>query len=268
MSKPLRLMCILAHPDDESLGTGGILAKYAAEGVETYLVTATRGEFGWFGEAADYPGPAALGRFREAELHAAAEVLGLREVAFLDYCDGALDQADPAEAIAKIVAHLRRVRPHVVVTFDPNGAYGHPDHIAICQFTAAAVVAAADPHYADTYAEPHRVSKLYYMVETQENLAAYEAAFGELTMHIDGQERRATGWESWAITTRIDTSAYWQQVWQAISCHRSQLPGYRVLKELPAEHHRNLWGSQAYYRAFSLVNGGRKMERDLFEGLG
>lgn len=265
MTRPLKLMCILAHPDDESLGTGGILAKYAAEGIETYLVTATRGERGWFGEEDDYPGPAALGHIREVELRAAAETLGLKGVTFLDYEDGELDQANPAGAIGKIVTHLRRVRPHVVVTFDPNGAYGHPDHIAICQFTTAAVVAAADPYYADT--QPHRVSKLYYMVETQENMAAYEAAFGDLVMRIDGMERRATGWQDWAITTRIDTSAHWQQVWQAISCHQSQLPGYEALSNLPDEFHRNLWHTQKFYRAFSLVNGGRQVEHDLFAGL-
>lgn len=268
MTEPLRLMCILAHPDDESLGTGGILAKYAAEGVETYLVTATRGERGWFGYEAEYPGLEELGRIREAELYAAAKVLGLREVSFLDYIDGDLDQADPVQAINKIVAHLRRVRPQVVATFDPTGAYGHPDHIAICQFATAAIVAAADPDYDKTQGRPpHRVSKLYYMVETEENAIAYQEAFGELVMNVDGVERRATGWESWAITTRIDTAAFWEQVWQAISCHCSQLPGYQALENLPEEHHKNLWGTQSYYRAFSVVNGGRKLETDLFAGL-
>ena len=105
------------------------------------------------------------------------------------------------------------------------------------------------------------------MVETVENAIAYQEAFGELVMTIDGVERHAVGWESWAITTRIDTAAYWEQVWQAVSCHCSQLPGYQALKDLPDEHHQNLWGSQSYYRAFSLVNGGRKLETDLFEGL-
>src|SRR5262245_48764454 len=130
-ARSLRLMAVLAHPDDESLGFGGTLARYAAEGVETYLVTATRGEHGWFGDPAEYPGPEALGRIREAELQAAANVLKLCEIRFLDYIDGDLDKADPREAVAKIVGHLRRVRPDVVLTFDPNGAYGHPDHIAI-----------------------------------------------------------------------------------------------------------------------------------------
>src|SRR5689334_2382926 len=158
MPEQLRLMCVLAHPDDESLGNGGTLAKYGAEGIETYLVTATRGERGWFGDPRDNPGLTALGAIREAELHAAARVLGIRQVDFLDYIDGDLDQADPAEAIGKIAGHLRRVRPHVVVTFGPEGGYGHPDHIAISQFTSAACVAAADAGYASAEdLPPHRV---------------------------------------------------------------------------------------------------------------
>ena len=268
MSEPLRLMGIFAHPDDESLGNGGIFVKYAAEGVHTYVLTATRGEHGWFGDQDKYPGPVELGRIREAELRAAGKVLGLQDVTFLDYEDGDLDQTDPSEVIGKIAGHLRRVRPQVVVTFDPNGAFGHPDHIAICQFTTAGLVAAADPSFAGVQElPPHAVSKLYYMVWTDETWMAYQAALGELVMHIDGVERRATGWKDWSITTRIDTAAFWDQVWQAVSCHRSQLPGYGGLKDLPEEHHRNLWGNQTYYRALSLVNGGRKNEQDLFEGL-
>lgn len=269
MPNSFRLMAVLAHPDDESLGMGGILAGYAAEGVDTYLVTATRGERGWFGEEQDYPGPEALGRIREAELYAAAEVLGLKEVTFLDYLDGELDRADHAEAVAKIVAEIRRVRPQVVVTFDPNGVYGHPDHIAISQFATAAIVAAADPSYpgVNGYLPPHRVSKLYYRAFAPAEQLAYEAAFGELVMTIDGVDRRATAWPEWAITTRIDTEAYWPQVWQAVACHQTQLPGYQMLKDLPDDYHQALWGAQNFYRAFSLVNGGREVETDLFAGL-
>lgn len=264
----LKLMCVLAHPDDESLGNGGILAKYAAEGVETYLVTATRGERGWFGDESDYPGLEALGKRREAELLAAASVLGIRRVQFLDYLDGELDQAHPAEAIAKIVGHLRRVKPDVVVTFGPDGVYGHPDHIAIGQFTAAAIVEAASPnslYFSDLPA--HRVSKLYYMVASAHLLRAYQSVFGEVAMHIDGVERRAVAWPEWAITTRIDIKAYRQAAWRAILCHESQLAVYRQLEHLSRDDQKELWESQAYYRAFSLVNGGRQGEDDLFAGL-
>ncbi len=271
MAEKLRLMVVAAHPDDESLGMGGTLAKYAAEGVETYLVTATRGEHGWFGDEKDNPGPEALGRLRQAELLAAAATLGVREVQLLDYVDGYLDQADPAEAVAKIVRRLRHVRPHVVLTFDPNGAYGHPDHIAISQFTTAAVVAAADSNYALTNSHaplaPHRVSKLYYMAWPKDKFAAYESVFGELVMNVNGVERRTSPWPNWAITTLIDTTAYWPTVWRAVSCHKTQLVLYSHLEHLPEEHHQSLWGTQEYYRAFSLVNGGRQPEADLFEGL-
>lgn len=266
--KPLKLMCVLAHPDDESLAIGGTLAKYAAGGVETYLVMATRGERGWFGPAADNPGPQALGRLREAELRAAARTLGLREVAFLDYEDGELDRADYTTATAKIVAHLRRVRPDVVVTFDPNGMYGHPDHIAISQLTTAAVMAAASPSYGGLRINPpHRVAKLYYRAFLQAEQGPYEAAFGRLVMPVAGVERRFTAWPEWAITTRIDTSAHWERVWQAVACHRSQLRHYKKLKALPDEAHAQLWTAQTYYRAISLVNGGREVEDDLFAGL-
>ena len=175
MADALKLMAILAHPDDESLGFGGILAKSAAEQVETHLVTATRGERGWTGTEQDYPGVAALGKLREAELRAAAQVLGIRSVELLGYLDGELDQAHPSEVLAKIVDHLRRIKPHVVVTFGPDGCYGHPDHIAISQLTTAAILEAANPHspYA-TYLAPHVVAKLYYMAPSRELLEAYQ----------------------------------------------------------------------------------------------
>jgi LmbE family N-acetylglucosaminyl deacetylase len=263
-----RLLAVLAHPDDESLGFGGVLAKYAAEGVETSLITATRGERGWPGDPRTYPGLAELGRVREGELRAAARVLGLGDVCLLNYLDGELDQAPPAEAIGQIVAQMRRIRPAVVLTFDPQGAYGHPDHIAICQFTTAAVLAAADSSspYARDLA-PHRVAKLYYVANSQAMAAAYQAVFGELTMQVDGAERHVSVWPDWAITTRVDTTPYWRQVWEAIACHRSQLPAYATLAGVVEERHSSLWGAQSFYRALSLVNGGRAPEHDLFAGL-
>ena len=267
MTGTLKLMAVLAHPDDESLGTGGSLAKYGSEGVETYVVTATRGERGRYHDGTENPGPEAMGRIREQELMDAADVLGVEEVSFLDYMDGALDQVDPNEAIGKIVQHLRRVRPQVVLTFDQAGAYGHADHIAICQFTTAAAVAAADAEYLPGRGTPHAISKLYYFCWSEPEWAAYQAAFKKLTMTVDGVERQATPWPDWAITTRIDTRKWWSQVWRAVSCHASQVSAYEKLKDLPPELHEALWGSQAFYRVFSTVNGGRERESDLFEGL-
>jgi LmbE family N-acetylglucosaminyl deacetylase len=274
MTPPLRLLAVLAHPDDESLGFGGTLARYAAEGVEVYLVTATRGEAGRFHghrDPPEHPGAEALAKIREAELRAAAKTLGVRELALLDYQDQQLDRADPREAIGKIVSHIRRWRPQVVVTFDPQGSYGHPDHIAICQFATAATVAAADegfPVSGDAAGlRPHAISKLYYVAWPESALDAYEAGLRKLTTMVDGVEREGTPWSEWAMTTVLDTRAVWDTVWKAVSCHQSQLTGYEKLAKLSPEHHEAIWGWQSYYRAFSTVNGGRKRETDLFEGL-
>ena len=265
----LRLLCVFAHPDDESLGTGGTLARYAAEGVETHLVCATRGERGWPGPADQNPGMQALGRIREGELRAAAPVLGLRDLAFLDYIDGDLDKAEPREAIARIVGHIRRVRPQVIVTFSPDGTYGHPDHIAISQFTSAAVMCAADATFEDAGRQPaHRVQKLYYMVDSQLLVEAVKQAIGGIGILVDTVIRRHVGWEDWAITTRVDVSDYWQKAWQASQCHQTQLPGLGPIASLPDEAIRSIFANQGtFYRAFSLVNGGRAVEADLFEGL-
>src|SRR3974390_2978294 len=139
-----RLMAVLAHPDDESLGVGGTLAKYASEGIDVFLLTATRGGRGRFQgyrlEDHQHPGPLALADIREGELRAAASALGVREVSILDYHDQQLDRANVGEAVAIIARHIRRVQPDVIVTFGPDGAYGHPDHIAISQFTTPATV--------------------------------------------------------------------------------------------------------------------------------
>lgn len=268
MTDELKLMMVLAHPDDESLGNGGTLARYAAEGVKTYLVTATRGEKGWFGDPAEYPGATQLGRIREAELRSAAAVLGIEEVSFLNYIDGEFDKADPDEVIGKIVSHIRRIRPHVVVTFDQNGCYGHPDHMAICQFTTAAVAAAADPTFIDSDDQSeHSVSKLYYMAWTQDEIDLYHEAFGALVMNIDGQERRSFPWPEWSITTRIQAEGHWRTAWEAISHHRTQLPGFEKLLALPESDHVKMWGTTRYYRVFTRVPVRSKVETDLFEGL-
>lgn len=266
-------MAVLAHPDDECLGVGGTLAKYALEGVDVFLVTATRGEAGRYrghpqGDR-QHPGPSALAAIREAELRAAAAVLGVREVSLLDYRDQHLDRANPLEAVAAIVAHIRRLRPDVVVTFGPDGAYGHPDHIAVCQFATAAIVSAADAAFFHDGIEaaPHAVSKLYYIAWPESTWRAYQAAFRKLVSTVDGVERQAVPWPDWAITTVIDASSFWSTVWQAVSCHDSQVTAYERLKDLSPDHHEALWGRQSFYRVFSRVNGGRSRETDLFEGI-
>ncbi|NWF64833.1 MAG: PIG-L family deacetylase, partial [Chloroflexi bacterium] len=256
----LKLLAIFAHPDDESMGMGGTLAKYAAESVETHLVCASRGEAGWFGPKEQYPGPERLGQLREEELRNAAKILGMKSVSFLDYMDGQVDQADTAQAVANIVTHLRRIQPQVVVTFPHDGNYGHPDHIAIGQFTNAAIVCAADASYTDPENLPaHRVSKLYYMVDSENFVNLIAPFMGDMTFQVDDQMRGENAWKEWMITTRIDMAAYCQPAWRAIQCHKSQLATLGALAEMHEDAAVAVLAMQGtFFRAFSLVNGGRK----------
>ena len=268
MVDQLRLLAVFPHPDDETLGLGGTFAKYSAEGVETYLVCATRGERGWSDSTAPDPGLEAVGRIRELELRCAANHLGLKEVSFLDLVDGDVDQADPMEAITRIAAHIRRIKPQVVVTFPPDGAYGHPDHIALSQFTTAATLCAADASFRDGNGlAPHRVSKFYYRVDSRGLVIASIQLFGGISMEVDGIQRQDVAWEDWQITTRIDVHQYLDSVYQAVHCHQSQLPNYGLLRGLAPGEMGDFFTEGTFYRAFSFVNGGRTVETDLFQGL-
>src|SRR6266498_1041126 len=266
MNETLKFLAIFPHPDDETLGLGSTFARYSAEGVEAYLLCATRGERGWFDSEGPDPGFEEVARIREAELRCAAEHLGLHEVCFLDYIDGDVDQAVPQEIIGKIVSQIRRVKPQVVVTFSPDGAYGHPDHIALSQFANAALVCAADGSFLSNE-PPHRVSKFYYMVDSREVVRRANEAFGGISMDVDGVRRHHTAWEDWQITTWLDNRTYLEKVREAIHCHKSQLPGYGPIAEWSLGELSKIFGIGHFYRAFSMVNGGRKIETDLFEGL-
>lgn len=269
---PMRMMVIAAHPDDEALGFGGLLARAAGQGVETSLVTATLGDRGrYFGHPPghpEHPGREALAALRERELRASAAVLGVADLTLLGYEDQQLDRVDVHEAVPRIAGHVRRVRPHVVLTFGPDGAYGHPDHIAISQLTTAALVAAARPASSATEHEPFAVPKLYYLAWREQEWAAYQAAFKTLTFTVDGVVRQAVPWAVWAVTTVVDTREHWRVVWDAVGCHRSQVGAYQALGALTDEQRQSLFGTQSLYRAFSLVNSGRRLESDVFDGLG
>jgi LmbE family N-acetylglucosaminyl deacetylase len=170
---PPVLLAVLAHPDDESFGMGGTLALYASRGVQVHLVCATRGEAGEVEPRLlqKFPSIASL---RENELRCAAEKLGLAGVYFLGYRDsgmaGSTDNAHPEalanaplEAVAgQVVQYIRRLRPQVVLTFDPIGGYRHPDHIAIHIATTLAFFAAADPQAYPGELLPYQPARLYY----------------------------------------------------------------------------------------------------------
>ena len=120
------------------------------------------------------------------------------------------------------------------MTFAHDGAYGHPDHIAISQFTNAAVVCAADSGYLDSEDQlPHRVSKLYYFVDSEELADFFTKYLGAIEFPVDDQVRGEAPWKDWMITTRVDVSSWWKKAWEAILCHKSQSPSLAPLLGCP-----------------------------------
>ena len=220
----LRLLCVLAHPDDESLGTGGALAKYAAEGIATYLVTATRGERGRFFDRTRVAGagrPHAAGR--AARCGAGARRPRRRA---LGYPDGALDSVPAADAIASIAEHVNRVKPHVVITFAHDGAYGHPDHIAISQLTTAATLAAA---------AHSRVEAVLHRVERAE----VDGVSDRAQEARERRRRRGAAGRSRGHLGRDDGHRHHGcvgTVWRAVSCHKTQMAIFTKLDALADEH--------------------------------
>ena len=160
-----RLLGVFAHPDDETFCAGGTFARYAKDGAEIMVVSATRGQAGQIRDAR-VGTRRTIGAVRESELRVACERLGVAQVRCWDYPDGALAETDRAGLVGDVVRLIREFRPQVVVSFGPDGAYGHPDHIAISAAATTACQQSGDPaSYPDQLAGglvPHQPDRLYY----------------------------------------------------------------------------------------------------------
>lgn len=191
MPEPLTLMTVHAHPDDESIGTGGVLARYAAEGVRTVLVTCTGGEVGEIGDPT-LATPDNLAEIRARELRAACEILDVRHLELLGYRDSgmmgtaanehpdAFARADLDVAAGTLVALIRRYRPQVLVSYDEHGFYGHPDHVNANRITVKAFARAGDPAaYPEQELEPWQPAKLYYTAVPRSRMAEFGRKLAE-----------------------------------------------------------------------------------------
>ena len=169
---PRTLLFSFAHPDDESFSGAGLACWCLARSIRVVLVCATRGDRGRPGDAAISGAPADVAAAREQELREAARIIGIPHVHQLGYRDRELADVDPGEIRGTLVAHIRRYRPEVVVTFDPNGFNRHPDHVAISRFTADAIAAAADSRWVPDAGPAHAVRRLLWTPP----IAPWEAA--------------------------------------------------------------------------------------------
>jgi LmbE family N-acetylglucosaminyl deacetylase len=264
----MTLMAVFAHPDDEAFGTGGTLTKYAAKGYDVFLVTATRGEAGQIAEP-DLATPASLPYVREHELRCACELYGIHPPRFLDYVDGQLPIVHQGQAVAKLVRLLRELRPQVLITFGPDGIYGHYDHIAVHRWATIAVHLAADPDcFPDPgVCEPHVVSKVYYRALSEEHVRAMPGGPQPAVM-MDGVPFFFVGHRRDDITTLIDVGDYLETKLQGIRCHATQIGRRNRFADTPDEVLREVWFRQeSYILARSTVPRPQGIENDLFAGL-
>jgi LmbE family N-acetylglucosaminyl deacetylase len=267
------LMAVLAHPDDEAFGLGGTLSRYAAEGCDVYLVTATRGEAG---EIADptLATKANLPQVREQELRCACQVYGIHPPFFLDYVDGQLPIVHQGQAVGKIVRLIRQLRPHVLLTFGPDGIYGHYDHIAAYRWSTIAVDLAADtrcfPEDAEGVCEPHQVRKVYFRTLTEEQVRARSMAIDgqPAAVMMDGVPFYFVGRPAREITTVIDVSAYVDQKRRGIACHVTQVGRHNPYVETPdAVMSDPNFCREVFVLAHSTVGRPEGVEGDLFRGI-
>jgi LmbE family N-acetylglucosaminyl deacetylase len=264
-------MAVHAHPDDEALGTGGILARYADEGVRTVLVTCTNGELG------DAPGgikpddPAhdesVVVPVRRQELEASCRALGVSDLELLGYHDsgmegwehnyapGAFWQVPVAEAAHRLAELMRRYRPQVVVTYDENGFYGHPDHIQANRITLAAIAECDIP------------SKLYYTAVPRSALKGLGEKLAEVGIEGPGEidENPDFGTPDELITTTVDCSAVAGRKFASLAAHASQSDNIFFLR-MGEDLFRSLMGNESFVRVQDSTQSPLP-EDDLFAGL-
>ncbi len=222
MGEKLTLMAIMAHPDDEAFGLGGTLTKYAREGVDVHLVTATLGEAGKRHNP-EMPATQPMSVVREQELRCACACYGVTALHLLGYVDGQTTVVPQNEAVYKLVRLLRQYRPQVVVSFGPEGIYGHYDHLAVHRWASAAIQLAADETRWPEAGPAHGVVKFYHRAMPEEQVTTMEKMMGRAAVMIDDVPFPFVGYPASAITTVIRVPEYVDTKLKGISCHASQL---------------------------------------------
>lgn len=281
----LALMCVHAHPDDEAITTGGVLARAADEGLRTAVVTATGGERGEIvGEGMDpdevRPRLAAV---RRDELAAALSVLGAGAPRLLGYHDsgmaGTEGNEDPAsfwqapfdEAVGRLVAQIRAFRPDVLVTYDAFGGYGHPDHVQAHRVALVAAEACAVAGLYPDAGDPWRVTKLYLSTIPRSVVAfanaelprlGFPSPFGAET----DPERVGFGAPDAQVTTTVDVHPWLERKWAALCAHASQVGPESFFLNIPPELRQQAFGQEWFIRQRSTVEV-PAVEDDLFAGL-
>jgi len=240
---PLRLLCICAHPDDECFGFGGALALYASRGVETSVLCLTDGQ------AATNRGDASsakqLGQTRRAEFEASCKVLGVANYQVLDFHDGQLEHERLSDLAGVLVSHIRRFRPHVVITFGLDGGVNtHPDHTTVSAATSAAFHWSGSPKRYITSGDLWQPQRLYY-----------------LTTNSFLPDRRAPLPPPWTHT--LDISSVFDKKKEAFAQHKSQAPLMQIAIPFFEKHGTD----ERYCLAAAITPQPARQSTELFEGV-
>jgi mycothiol S-conjugate amidase len=282
----LRLMAVHAHPDDESSKGAATMARYARSGVDVMVCTLTGGERGdILNKAMERPDVRAnLPRIRREEMARAREILGVQQV-FLGFTDSGLPEGDPLpplpdgcfalqkleDAAEPLVQAVREFRPHVMLTYDENGGYPHPDHVKTHEVSIEAFEAAAEPDRYPDAGEPWQPLKLYYFASYhRERVEALDAAMQRRGLDSPYAEWLAN-WDSHAdrelpVTTRVACGDFFGIRDQALLAHATQIDPEGWWFSCPLEAQQEAWPTEDYHLARSLVDT-EFPEDDLFAGI-
>ena len=280
----LRLLACFAHPDDEAFPVGGVLAQHVSRGVEVRLITTTLGEEGDIRQEGAATRET-LGEIRRVELSCAVRALGLHSNEVYSYRDSgmagwesnshprAFINAAAQEVVERLVLEMRRFRPQVVLTFEPGGLYGHPDHIAISRHATEAFQQAGDPsafpHQLSGGVTPHSPERLFYSARPKgfrwEWAAALRGAGIDFPAPSPEQVDQGTPIEE--IHLELDVSDHLETKMACILSHRTQVapdwPYHRVPRPVAVK----ILGREFYIRAWPPVTGGEHVPPDFFQGI-
>jgi LmbE family N-acetylglucosaminyl deacetylase len=268
-------MVVHAHPDDEVFSTGGIIAKYAAQGDRVVVVYGTSGEAGEMYDESRDPEEATprLGEIRQAESREALRLLGTEDVYFLGYRDSGMKDTDankdPAnfmnapldEAVERLVAIMRETHPQVVVTYDLDGGYGHPDHVMTNRVATEAFTRAHD--------EGIGPQKLYYSARSREGFREYVEGLRSMGLEIPWMRGDFNfdeyGVPDQDITAHIDISQVAALKKKALAVHRTQIRPDFFYLSIPDEAMERFQGTEYFTRIYPPAQQGDR-ESDLFAG--
>ena len=280
----LRLLACFAHPDDEAFPVGGTLATYAAKGVQVRLICATLGEEGEIRQAGSATRET-LPQVRLQELRGSCRSLGIEQPLVLGYRDSGMDgdsandhpsafvQADEEEVVAFIEEQMLSYRPQVVVTFGPDGLYGHPDHIAIYRHTTTAFHRARSSPLFEQQTpngnEPGCLSRLFYSVRPKgfRTMMTMKLREAGIDAPMPPPERLDDGVERELIHLEMDVSEMIERKIASQQSHRTQQSPQRPYHKLPREIACDILGLEHFTQGYPEAAPGEAVPQDMFDGL-